>query len=72
MRAEPDADVAAAALLGVDVRDRGLDLDRRIVDQRQSARRRADQRIVSILEGGYDLTALARCAAAHVQTLMGA
>ena len=36
------------------------------------ARRRADDRIVSVLEGGYDLTALARSAAAHVQTLMGA
>jgi acetoin utilization deacetylase AcuC-like enzyme len=35
------------------------------------ARSRADGRIVSILEGGYDLTALARCASAHVQTLMG-
>ena len=36
------------------------------------AKRRARGRIVSILEGGYDLIALARCASAHVQTLMGA
>jgi acetoin utilization deacetylase AcuC-like enzyme len=35
------------------------------------ARRRANSRIVSILEGGYDLAALARCTSAHVQTLMG-
>ena len=34
------------------------------------ARRRANGRIVSLLEGGYDLAALARCASAHVQTLM--
>jgi acetoin utilization deacetylase AcuC-like enzyme len=27
-------------------------------------------RVVSLLEGGYDLTALAACAAAHVRTLM--
>ncbi len=36
------------------------------------AQRRANGRIVSILEGGYDLEALARCVSAHVQTLMGA
>jgi len=36
------------------------------------AQRRAKGRIVSSLEGGYDLVALARCASAHVQTLMGA
>ena len=36
------------------------------------AERRANSRIVSILEGGYDLVALARCASAHMQTLMGA
>jgi acetoin utilization deacetylase AcuC-like enzyme len=36
------------------------------------AARRAKGRIVSTLEGGYDLQALARCAGAHVQTLMGA
>ncbi|VTZ26605.1 Acetoin utilization protein [Methylocella tundrae] len=36
------------------------------------AERRANGRIVSVLEGGYDLEALARCASAHVQTLMGA
>ncbi len=36
------------------------------------AQRRARGRIVSILEGGYDLIALARCASVHVQTLMGA
>jgi acetoin utilization deacetylase AcuC-like enzyme len=36
------------------------------------AARRANGRIVSTLEGGYDLEALARCASAHVQTLMGA
>ncbi len=35
------------------------------------AERRARGRIVSTLEGGYDLIALARCASAHVQTLMG-
>ena len=35
------------------------------------AQRRSNGRIVSILEGGYDLVALARCASAHVQTLMG-
>ena len=36
------------------------------------AQRRAKGRIVSTLEGGYDLEALARCASAHVQTLMSA
>ena len=36
------------------------------------ARRHADGRIVSLLEGGYDLTALAASAAAHVRVLMGA
>jgi acetoin utilization deacetylase AcuC-like enzyme len=35
------------------------------------AERRSHRRIVSILEGGYDLIALSRCASAHVQTLMG-
>jgi acetoin utilization deacetylase AcuC-like enzyme len=29
----------------------------------------ADQRIVSMLEGGYNLTALGRSALAHVRTL---
>jgi acetoin utilization deacetylase AcuC-like enzyme len=32
----------------------------------------AKGRVISFLEGGYDLTALARCAAAHVETLMQA
>ncbi len=36
------------------------------------AQRRASGRIVSILEGGYDLEGLATSAAAHVGTLMGA
>jgi len=36
------------------------------------AERRAKGRIVSVLEGGYDLEGLARSAAAHVLTLMGA
>jgi acetoin utilization deacetylase AcuC-like enzyme len=36
------------------------------------ARRHAQGRIVSILEGGYDLTALATSAAAHVRALMAA
>jgi acetoin utilization deacetylase AcuC-like enzyme len=35
------------------------------------ADRYADGRIVSLLEGGYDLHALANSAAAHVMTLMG-
>ncbi len=34
------------------------------------ARRHAGGRIVSLLEGGYDLTALAASAAAHVKVLM--
>ncbi len=38
----------------------------------QLAERHADGRIVSMLEGGYDLDALGRSAAAHVTTLMGA
>ena len=29
-----------------------------------------DGRIVSVLEGGYDLAALGRCAGIHVQTLL--
>lgn len=33
------------------------------------AERHADGRIVSLLEGGYDLTALAECCVAHVDTL---
>ena len=35
-----------------------------------AAERRADNRVVSMLEGGYDLTALAEGAAAHVGLLM--
>ncbi|MBI1372015.1 MAG: histone deacetylase [Phycisphaera sp.] len=35
------------------------------------ADRHGDGRVVSVLEGGYDLTALSRCAAAHVRALMG-
>ncbi len=36
------------------------------------ARERCGGRLVSVLEGGYDLTALGRSAAAHVQTLLEA
>lgn len=36
------------------------------------AKRHANGRIVSMLEGGYDLTALAKSAAVHVKTLMDA
>ena len=36
------------------------------------ARRHANGRVVSLLEGGYDLPALARSVAAHVGALMGA
>jgi acetoin utilization deacetylase AcuC-like enzyme len=36
------------------------------------AERHCDERIVSVLEGGYDLDALAACAAAHVRVLMRA
>jgi acetoin utilization deacetylase AcuC-like enzyme len=36
------------------------------------ARRHAGGRIVSMLEGGYDLTGLARSVAVHVKTLMDA
>src|SRR5436189_143614 len=36
------------------------------------AEKYAKGRIVSVLEGGYDLEGLARSAAAHVETLMGA
>ena len=36
------------------------------------AARTAGGRIVSVLEGGYDLTALARSSAVHVATLMQA
>ncbi len=38
----------------------------------EAARRSADARLVSTLEGGYDLPALAACAAAHVRVLMEA
>jgi acetoin utilization deacetylase AcuC-like enzyme len=41
---------------------------RRIVDQ---ARRSADGRVVSLLEGGYELNALARSVAAHLRVLAG-
>ena len=34
------------------------------------AKRHANGRIVSMLEGGYDLTALAKSVAVHVKTLM--
>jgi len=37
-----------------------------------AAERHAGGRIVSLLEGGYVLPALARCAVAHVQVLIGA
>jgi acetoin utilization deacetylase AcuC-like enzyme len=33
------------------------------------AEKHADKRIVSMLEGGYNLSALGRSAAAHVKTL---
>jgi acetoin utilization deacetylase AcuC-like enzyme len=36
------------------------------------AERFARGRVVSLLEGGYALPALARCAGAHVRTLIGA
>jgi acetoin utilization deacetylase AcuC-like enzyme len=36
------------------------------------ARRHADGRVVSMLEGGYNLSALARSVAAHVKVLIGA
>ncbi len=36
------------------------------------AARRCAGRVVSVLEGGYDLTALARSVATHVATLMTA
>jgi acetoin utilization deacetylase AcuC-like enzyme len=35
-----------------------------------NARRHANGRVVSMLEGGYNLTALARSVAVHVKTLM--
>jgi acetoin utilization deacetylase AcuC-like enzyme len=35
------------------------------------AQRRCGSRLISVLEGGYDLTALAACTAAHVRRLMG-
>lgn len=38
----------------------------------EQARRHANGRVVSMLEGGYDLTALARSVAVHVKTLMDA
>jgi acetoin utilization deacetylase AcuC-like enzyme len=38
----------------------------------ETAEKYAKGRIVSVLEGGYDLEGLARSAAAHVETLMGA
>ena len=38
----------------------------------ETARRHAGGRIVSTLEGGYDLPALGASAAAHVRTLMAA
>ncbi|HEY8065922.1 MAG TPA: histone deacetylase family protein [Methylosinus sp.] len=41
---------------------------KRIID---ASLRSADGRVVSLLEGGYDLTALGRSAAAHVLALMG-
>ena len=34
------------------------------------ARKRGHERVVSVLEGGYDLEGLARSVAAHVTTLM--
>ena len=42
---------------------------RTIVD---CAQRMCDGRVVSMLEGGYDLTALAKSVAVHVKTLMDA
>jgi acetoin utilization deacetylase AcuC-like enzyme len=41
---------------------------RRIVDQ---SLRSAQGRVVSTLEGGYDLSALARSVAAHLRVLAG-
>jgi acetoin utilization deacetylase AcuC-like enzyme len=35
------------------------------------AARHAEGRIVSVLEGGYDLSSLGRSAAAHIRTLAG-
>jgi acetoin utilization deacetylase AcuC-like enzyme len=36
----------------------------------ETARKQAHERVVSVLEGGYDLEGLARSVAAHVTTLM--
>jgi acetoin utilization deacetylase AcuC-like enzyme len=38
----------------------------------EAAQRHANGRLVSILEGGYDIRALAGSAAAHVEALMAA
>jgi len=42
-------------------------ITRKLMD---AADRHAEGRLVSLLEGGYDLTALARSSAAHVRALM--
>jgi acetoin utilization deacetylase AcuC-like enzyme len=38
----------------------------------KAARRHAGGRLISMLEGGYNLEALGRSVAAHVKALMGA
>ncbi|MDH3375525.1 MAG: histone deacetylase family protein, partial [Gammaproteobacteria bacterium] len=38
----------------------------------EAADRHCEGRLVSMLEGGYNLDALARCVARHLQALMGA
>ena len=43
-----------------------------IRDRHTLARRHAAGRVVSMLEGGYDLQALAECSVAHLQALIAA
>jgi len=59
---------AADPLGGLEVSTRAFAEATRIV--RDIADRHADGRIVSVLEGGYDLDALADSAAAHLETLL--
>jgi acetoin utilization deacetylase AcuC-like enzyme len=53
---------------GLDVSTKAFAQATRIV--RDLADRHADGRVVSALEGGYDLDALAECAAVHLETLL--
>jgi len=65
---EPARRVGASSLAGLELEESDFGwVTSRLLE---AAQRHAQGRLVSILEGGYDLKALAGSAAAHVEALM--